>query len=124
MQPHLGICPLTHDRTLRKAVHCLGLIVPDSIEEAEFDYLPFSLIKVRQLFQSFVDRDSLCAALLGDTQTIVEREGLHAAAAFGRQSTARVINQNSSHKLCSNAIEVRAILPANLSLIDELYKSF
>ena len=74
--------------------------------------------------QRLVDGEDVDLVRRAESEGIVERHLLQAASALGGRALARVVDEDASHQLRGDAEKMRAVLPAYVTLIDQLHERF
>src|SRR6266508_3524274 len=93
-------------------------------KESQLDDLALTRVGLREGFECAVHRDHIDWYFRGDQPRLVERHLVRGSAALSRGARARVIDENAAHQACSNADEMRPILPAHRRRLRKSEKHF
>jgi hypothetical protein len=97
-----------------------GLLHRQAGEKSKLDHPALLPVELGQPVQRVVQSHQLDAPLVGNVQLLIERERHHAAAPLFAMPGAGVIDQNPPDEFARDGEELRAILPLDPRLIDQL----
>ena len=119
MQP--GFCqrPFPHDGARRYFENLCCLFDAETSKETELDDLTFAWVQRGQAVECVIDGHHFGGTFRRNHSDFLQRHILNAPSALEVATVASVVNQDAAHQLGGNAKELRAVLPAHPSLIDE-----
>jgi hypothetical protein len=119
VEPGARHVPVTRHGVLGNAQDAGYLLVVQTAEVSQFNYLTATWIDLGETLERFVETNHFGSESGRDGRGLFERDLLRTAATFCVGMTPSVIDQNAAHDLCGDSEEVRAVGPMNVFLIDE-----
>lgn len=101
-----------------------GLFQSEAAEEAHFDGGALLLVELGECGEGVIEGDNLDTFARGNMEAFVEGESFHGSAALFAVFGAGVIDQDAAHDLGGDAVEVGAVLPADVALVHQFEEGF
>ena len=98
---------------------CGDLLDRQPTEESKLHELALTRVPFRKPLQREIERDDVDGQGLASRVAVLERHPI-AGAALQRLTRSRVIDQDAPHQVRGDGKELRAVLPLDLALVDEL----
>ena len=119
-QPRPGHRPITFHGPFGDTKDLGRLFNAHPRKEAHFDDLRLAMIELVEPFKGLVEGENFLFTLGGERDGFVERNAARPTAALLPLLLPGVINQDSADRLGADGEEMRAALPINAGLIDQL----
>lgn len=101
-----------------------GLFQSEAAEEAHFDDGALLLVELGECGEGVIEGDNLDTFARRDMEAFVKGERFHFSAALFTVFGAGVIDQDAAHDLRGDALEVGAVLPADVALVHQFEEGF
>ena len=116
---------MLHSRLIVAGEMCeyLGrLLDAQAAEEPQLDDARLTFVEGGEPLERLVEGKQVDRAALGGDHRFVERHLRRGATPFDALVGSRVVDENPAHRLRRDPEEVRAVLPPDVALLDELHK--